>query len=358
MLRYKEIKNMLAVEIAKLSINAKLPSRPELCKRLDTTRTTLDKAINELVAEGVLYSRNGSGTYVAESQDEQSICTDSWGVIVHDVRQSFYADLVRGVENVAQRYGINVVLCNSDSDFEKQEQYIKRLNHSVSGIVIAPIVSADRRENDRLYHQLTELKIPFVFCNRHAEGIDAPVVTSNNFYGGYIATKHVLEKGYRNIAYIACQKFRTSIDRCQGYTTALMENGIEINPKIITINDQSHSQPLGYQAMKKILSSGQAVDAVFCFNDIVARGAYQAIAEAGLRVSDDIGVIGYDNTDICENSTPAITSVTLNNLAVGTKAAEALYKQINSKEDLSDFDFYLLKPDIVARESCLGLRKA
>jgi DNA-binding LacI/PurR family transcriptional regulator len=358
MFRYMEIKKLLAAEIAKLNSNDRLPSRLELCKKMDAARTTMDKAINELVKEGLLYSINGSGTYVAESREEQSICTDSWGVIVHDVRQSFYADLVRGVENVAQRYGINVVLCNSDSDFEKQEQYIKRLNHSVSGIVIAPIVSADKQENDRLYHQLTELKIPFVFCNRHAEGIDAPVVASNNFYGGYIATKHLLEKGYRNIAYIAYQKFRTSIDRCQGYTTALMENGIEINPKIITINEQSHSQPLGYQTMKKILSSGQAVDAVFCFNDKVARGAYQAIVKAGLRVSDDIGVIGYDNTDICENSTPAISSVTLNNLAVGSKAAEVLYKQINHKGDLSDFDFYLLKPDIVVRESCLGLRKA
>jgi DNA-binding LacI/PurR family transcriptional regulator len=358
MLRYKEIKNILAMEIAKMNINDKMPSRSDLCKKLDTAKATLDKAINELMAEGVLYARGGSGTYVAGGNEELPIHNGNWGVIVPDVMESFYAELVRGVENVAQSHGINVIICNSDSDFEKQEQYIKRLKHSgISGFIIVPVLSPDKQDNDRLYSLLTQLKIPFVFSNRNAEGINAPVVACNSFYGSYIATKHLLEKGYRNIAYIAYQKFRTSIDRYQGYISALMEYEIEINQKIIAIEDRSHSHTYGYEAMKNILALGQSVDAVFCFNDKVARAVYQAIAEAGLRISDDIGVIGYDNTDICEKCAPAITSVTLNNLAVGIKAAEVLYKLTN-KEDLSDFYFYLIKPNIVVRESCLGLKKA
>jgi DNA-binding LacI/PurR family transcriptional regulator len=197
--------------------------------------------------------------------------------------------------------------------------------------------------------------VPFVFCNRNAEEVNAPVVTSNDFYGGYMVTKHLLEKGYRNIAYISQQKYRTSVDRCQGYISALLESGIEVNRKIIAIEDKSQTQPSGYEAMKKILASGQRVDGVFCFNDRVTQGVYKAIAEAGLVVSDDIGVIGYDNTDICVKSTPAITSVAYKNLEIGTKAAEVLYKQIN-EGDLSDFEFYLFQPDIVVRDSCLGLK--
>jgi DNA-binding LacI/PurR family transcriptional regulator len=358
MLRYKEIKNMLAAEVAKMNCNDRLPSRSQLCKKLDTAKATLDKAINELMTEGLLYSKGGVGTYVANANDEASIHGGNWGVIVRDVREGIYAELVRGVENVAQSHGISIILCNSDSNFEKQEQYIKRLSHSgVSGFIIAPIVSPVAQENYRLFNQLTEMKIPFVFCNRNAEGITAPVVATNDFYGGYMATKHLLEKGYRNIAYISYQKFRTSVDRCQGYMSALMENGIAVNQKIIAIEDRSDSQPVGYEAMKNILNSGWAVDAVFCFNDKVTQGVYQAIAEAGLRVSDDIGVVGFDNSDICEKSTPAVTSIANKTLEQGAKAAEVLYKQIN-QEDLSDFHFYLLHPDIVARESCLGLRKA
>jgi DNA-binding LacI/PurR family transcriptional regulator len=356
MLRYKEIKNMLMAEIGKLNINDRLLSRTELCKKLETTRMTLDKAMNELVAEGVLFSRKGSGTYVAGVSTQSGVC--SWGLIVPDVMESFHAELVRGVENVAQKHGINVIICNSDSDFEKQEQYINRLNRSgISGLIIVPLVSPEKQDNDRLYNQLTQLKIPFVFSNRNAEGINAPIVTSNSFYGGYIATKHLLEKGYRNIAYISYQKIRTSLERYQGYISALTEYEIEFNQKIITIEEKSHFLPYGYEAMKDILASGQQVDAVVCFNDKVARGVYQAIAEVGLRVSDDIGVIGNDDSDICEKSIPALTSVTLNNLQIGTKAAEVLYKLTN-KEDLSDFYFYLFKPNIVVRDSCLGLKKA
>jgi DNA-binding LacI/PurR family transcriptional regulator len=360
MLRYKEIKNMLLAEITKLKSDDRLPSRPELCKRLDTAKATLDKAINELVAEGVLYSKNGSGTYVVGTNDDLSVIQHkgSWGVIVRDVTETFYAKIVRGVENVAQSYGINLILCNSDSDFDKQEQYIKRLKHSggVSGIIIFPILSQNLQENHRLYSQLNELKIPFVFCNRNVEGINAPVVTSNNFYGGYIATKHLLEKGYRNIAYISHEKVRASVDRCQGYMTALIENGIEINRKIITMEDQSQEQPYGYESMKKILATDQMVDAVFCLNDKTVYGVYRAIADAGLKVSDDIGVVGYDDTDICEKSIPRITSVAYKNLEIGTKAAEVLYRLIN-KEELSDCEFYLFQPEVVVRDSCLGLKK-
>jgi DNA-binding LacI/PurR family transcriptional regulator len=360
MLRYKEIKNMLMAEIARMNSNDRLPSRHELCKKLDTAKATLDKAINELVAEGALYSRGGSGTYVAGAGAQLPVHVgQSWGVIVRDVRDMFFAEIVRGVEDVAQSYGINIILCNSDEDLEKQEQYIKRLSYSdVSGVIIVPIVNRDAQQISRLYCQLKELKMPIVFCCRSVDGINAPVVASNDYYGGYIVTKHLLEQGYRHIAYIAAQKYRASADRCQGYITALLENGIEINRKIITIEDQSQPQycSVGYAAIKKFLTSGQLVDAVFCFNEKVAQGVYQAIAEDGLRVSDDIGVVGYDNSDICEKLTPAVTSVAYKNPEIGTKAAEVLYKQI-TKEDSSDFQFYVIQPDLVVRDSCLGPKR-
>jgi DNA-binding LacI/PurR family transcriptional regulator len=361
MLRYKEIKNMLAAEIAKMNCDDRLPSRSQLCKKLDTAKATLDKAINELITEGLLYSKGGVGTYVANvagAQDEASIHNGNWGVIVPDVTEATYCGIVRGVENVAQGYEINIILCNSDFHIEKQEQYIKRLSHSgVTGLIIVPVASGDIGENYRLYSRLIESKVPFVFCsNRNAEGFNAPVVTSNDYYGGYIATSHLLEKGYHHIAYISDQKFRTSVDRCQGYITVLMENGIKINRKIIIMKEQSQAHPPGYEAMKKLLASDQIVDAVFCFCDRVISGVYQATAEAGLTISDDIGVVGYDNSDICEKLTPAVSSVAFKSLEIGNKAAELLYRQING-EVLSDFEYYLFQPDLIVRDSCLGLKK-
>jgi DNA-binding LacI/PurR family transcriptional regulator len=358
MLRYKEIKNMLVAEIAKMNSNERLPSRPELCKKLAIAKATLDKAINELVTEGMLYSRRGDGTYVADVNDRLPIQAGSWGVIVPDVAKEFYSKVVRGVEDVAQSYGINLILCNSDYDFDKQEQYIKRLNHSgVSGFILVPTMSKGIGDSNRLYDQLAELKVPFVFCTQSADGINAPVVSSNNFYGGYIAAKHLLEKGYRNIAHISLYKNRTNFERCHGSGVAFLEHGIEVNRHIIRFDDKSKSPLLGYEAMKNLLVSGEIVDAVFCTSDDLIQGVYKAIAETGLAVSDDIGVVSYNNSDICEKLTPALTSVAFKNLEVGTKAAEILYRQI-SGESLPEFEVYLLKPELVVRDSCLGLKKA
>jgi DNA-binding LacI/PurR family transcriptional regulator len=357
MLRYKEIKNILVAEIAKMKSNERLPSRPELCKKLAIAKATLDKAINELVTEGMLYSRRGDGTYVADAGEQLSIHKGNWGVIVPDVAKEFYSKVVRGVEDVAQRYGINLILCNSDYDFEKQEQYIKRLDHSgVSGFILVPTMSKGIGDRNRLYAQLAELKAPFVFCTQNEDGIRAPVVSSNNFYGGYIATKHLLEKGYRNIAHISQYKNRTNFERCHGSSAALLEYGIEVNRDIIAFDEKSQSSLLGYEATKKVLASGQTVDAIFCLSDDLIQGVYKAIAETGLTVSDDIGVVSYNNSDLCEKLTPALTSVAFKNLEVGTKAAEILYRQI-SGESLPEFEVYLLKPELVVRESCRGLIK-
>lgn len=359
MLRYKEIKNLLTEEISRLRPSDRLPSRPELCERLDTTRTTLDKAIKELEKEGLLVSKLGSGTYIASLMETEKLQPGSWGIIVPSVTLDTYPALVRGVENVTQLYDVNLILCNSDNDMEKQERYISRLLVSgVSGFIIVPVITQDPQQNTRLYNQLIDTRVPFIFCNRSIEGIDVPVVTSSSYYGGYIATKHLIARGYKRIAYISVQKYRTSEERCHGYISALIESGIEIDRTIVVMKadppegENDGGRLPGYREMKRLLAGEEPVDAVFCFNDKVAEGVYQAIKEAGLKISGDIGVIGYDNTDVSSALFPPLTSVSYKSDEIGEMAANLLYKMLNG-EKLSDFSSYLFHPEIVLRSSCL-----
>lgn len=353
MLRYKEIKNTLLDEISYMKAGEKLKSRPYLCKKLDTTRGTLDKAIKELEAEGYLYSQNGSGTYVRERFREISLKGSNWAVIVPNVMDAIYPGLVRGVENVAQKHGINVILCNSDNDGEKQEHYIKRLiSNGVDGFIMVPVICRKLEENLKLYNRLMEARIPFVFCNRSIEGIDAPVVTSNDFYGGYLATRYLIDKGYRKIAYLAREKYKTSIDRCHGYISALIEQNLEVNRRIISLENEGRPG----EKLFSLLQAGEEIDAVFCFNDKVAREVYAAVSRAGRRVSEDIGIIGYDNDDFGNLLMPKLTSVSYKNVEIGEKAAEVLWKLIH-EEDRSDFQYYLFQPAILERESCRGKEK-
>jgi DNA-binding LacI/PurR family transcriptional regulator len=356
MLRYQEIKLRLKEEIAKMNANDKLPARPNLCTLLDTTRTTLDKAINELIEEGLLTAKNGSGTYVSAMQISNGIKQiGHWGVIVPNIMDAIYPGFVRSIENVAQGYDISVTLCNSDNDVEKQEQYIKRLILTgVSGFIIVPVITNNLKENYRLYSQLLDANIPFVFCNRSIDGIDVPVVTSNNFYGGYIATKHLINRGYQNIGFISRKNYRTSIERCQGYLSALMEAGITIDRENVIMQcNENTDYHVGYTEMTQMLNSDKKLDAVFCFNDFLVRGVYQAIKDKGLQVSKDIGIIGYDNEDFCEATVPMITSISYKNMEIGEKAAELLWKMVNN-QPIPEFSYYLYQPEIVIRDSCKG----
>ncbi len=354
MMRYKEIKEQLIQIIGGMDPGTRLPSRPVLCKELETTRTTLDRAIKELESEGILTSQFGSGTYVVGLIDGKAPHVENWCVIVPSVMSDIYPSLIRGIENVASSYGANIILCNSDNDPNKQDKYIHRLLVSgVSGFIIVPVISSTITASYQLYSALLDSNIPFVFCNRNVEGIRAPVVKSNDFYGGYIATKLLIERGYRNIAYIAQMQYCTSIDRCQGYISALLEYGIDINRRHIVIQQQDDDKST-YDIMMELISEETPLDAVFCFNDVVALEVCKAITKSDKKISDEIGVIGYDNIAATITYETPISSVAYKSMEIGEKAANILFDLIHEKVPDSNFEYYLFQPNIIERESCRG----
>ena len=355
MLRYKEIKMALMDLTSTLQPGDKLPSRLELCKKLETTRTTLDKAIKELCDDRVLSSEKGSATRVIgfiEGTDKEA---DNWCVIVPDATEGIYNSLLRGIEEVAQQNGTNTIICSSHNDGDKQEQYIKRLMVSgIAGFVIVPIVADNPMESYRLYENLIRSKVPFVFCNRGVEGIDAPIVKSNDFYGGYIATKHLIRMGYQKISYLCELKYSTSIERYAGYVSALTEEGLPVQPHYILIPPHGVKQDCRIAA-EKLLQQEDAPDAFFCFNDRIAFAVMEAVNGLGLRVSDDIGIIGYDDTFSCTESSPQLTSISYQSNEIGKTAARVLVNARNTGNKLHMPEYQVFQPQLAVRSSCRGL---
>lgn len=357
MRRYLEIKEELIKIVAEMEPGKPLPSRPHLCDKLQTTRTTLDRAVQELEKEGVVYSKSGSGTYAIGILQGKVDTVENWGVIVPSISEEIYSLLTRGIENIACHRGANIILCNSDNDPEKQKCYIKRLLLAgVSGFIIVPIISYNVEVSNILYGTLLKSNIPFVLCNRSVEGIHAPIVRSNDFYGGYIATKHLISKGYCSIAYIAQTIYSVSIERCQGYISALMENGYEIDRSMIIIPYEERKNGV-YENMKQLLSQEKKPDAVFCFNDKVAVNVCRAVQDMGRKVSEEVGIIGYDNNIYASVNHPPITTISFKSMEIGEKAAEILVKLIRGEKLNSNFNEYLYQPSIVEKESCLGKGK-
>jgi DNA-binding LacI/PurR family transcriptional regulator len=357
--RYIEIKKLIFDQIIQMNPHEKIPSRAVLCNQYMVTRTTVDRAISELIGEGHLYSVDGSGTYVSDFAVSKTTLKKNVvniGVLLPNIMHDTYPGILRGVEDVAESQGINVVICNTDNDSEKQLSYEKRLlNSRVSGMIIIP--AANENQNFDLYQILLQANIPFVFCNRAVAGINQPLISSNDFYGGLVATKHLIECSYKKIAYLSTMRYSASIDRYHGYLAAHWETGMQVDEELVSLSNQKvSSAESGYAQMNALLNARDDIDGVFCFNDQIACGAITAIEEHGLRVSDDIGVIGYDNTSICETMQIKLTSMSYRNYEIGSNAAQILCKMIQD-DNIPAERLIVFQPELVVRNSCLGKYK-
>jgi DNA-binding LacI/PurR family transcriptional regulator len=356
-LRYIKVKEDILKGIASKKPHERLPSRTKLVEKYNVTRTTIERAISELIGEGYLYSMDGSGTYVSEDIQRNASSANngpaSWGVILPNVMHDTYPGILRGIEDIAQENDINVIVCNSDNIIEKQSNYIYKLIESgVQGIITVPTYSG---EGDiKPFEQLQKEKIPFIFCNRSVNGVVAPRVASNSFYGGYIATKHLIQTGSRRIGFISRPLYCTSEERYQGYLSALFEAGIKLDESYVIFEDSFDIEIPGYESTRTLLKNEPIPDAIFCFNDALAEGAYKAISENNLSVGKDIKIIGYDNTRICERLPVKLTSVKFKTYEIGKSAAELLINITKDKDLIDSFSkkIIILQPELVIRESC------
>ena len=350
---YSRVKQKIIEYIKDLPLNSRIPTRIELGNTFGVTRTTIDRAISELIGEGYLSSKVGSGTYLINHKATGSSvhANLNWGIILPNVTTDTYPEIIRAVEDMSSKSGINLIICNTDNDVEKQEKYIRQLSESnVSGVVIVPAIESPFASR-KGFEILRENGIKFVFCNRAIEGISGPKVVSNDYYGGNIATRHLFANGWKKPAYISKLFYSVSEQRYNGYLNALYDQGIPVDENYIRFEERFDNKISGYEAMKSLLELPEPPDSVFCFNDVIAKGVYLAIEEMGKKVGGDIGVVGYDDSGICESLSTKLTSVRFPMYEIGKRAAEILLRMTNG-EEIKDHYMIVLKPELVVRESC------
>lgn len=349
--RYVEVKEKLIEEIRSLEPHTRLPSRTALAEKYNAARTTVERAISELIGEGYLYARDGSGTYVAENQPDPKNRSGmvSVGLVIPDIMHDTYPGILRGVEDVTSRHDIHLVICNTDNRVDKQSNYIRKLIDSgIHGIIIVPAIIGNTDLD--LFKKVQEADIPIVFCNRGIDGVDAPKVVSNNFYGAYIAVKHLIESGCRRIAYISRPLYSTSYERYQGYTSALAEAQIPVADEYVIFEPSFATDRQGYDSVLRLLRSGLRPDGIFCFNDGIAKGAYDALSECGLSVGKDVMLVGYDNTGVCERLPVKLSSVKFQTYEIGANAAQLMISMMKDGKVPKD-KLIVLQPELVVRES-------
>jgi LacI family transcriptional regulator len=276
--------------------------------------------------------------------------TGTVGVIVHDVSDPYFAEIVRGVQEVADANERLLVICNSTRNPAREISYIEMLrSHRVDAVILAGGYIEDDDFLLALDQQARQLRVQgagLVLCGHHAVRADA--VVPDNSGGAYRVTGELLRAGHTRIAHLVGPPgFSTSLHRLHGYHRALETSGITPDPALESPGDFTRDG--GYGACARLLASGVEFTALFAANDMMAIGALAALRKAGLSVPGDVSLVGFGDIPISQDLTPPLTTVRVPLVEMGRRAMELALSPADSDRVLR------LPTEVVRRESVATL---
>jgi LacI family transcriptional regulator len=299
------------------------------------TRERISKAIEELH-----YVPNT----LARSFRSKQTCLIA--LVLSDITNPFWTTVARGIEDIAEKNGFHVILCNSDENPEKEANYINvLLQRRVDGIIIAPTITDKNR-----FLMLKRHALPCVLLDRRVDGFKCDTIVSDGREGARKMTEHLLRLGYRRIAVVAGPPtISTAQDRVEGYCQAFKENRVPIDESLI-VRD-TYRENSGYESVKKLLKQEQRPEAIFAGNNFIAVGALHAIRELGLRIPEDVALAGFDDIPQGSLISPALTVVSQPAYEMGVSAAESLLSRLSGKYRGKPREI-VFNTSIIIRESC------
>jgi LacI family transcriptional regulator len=267
------------------------------------------------------------------------------GLIVRDIRDGFCLEVIPSVETTCAANDYGLLLCNARADPQREREYLHTLlQRRVDGIIlITPITSIPDP------YLLFRREVPLVLVDIEMAGNPLCAVSVDHNMGGYLSTKHLLDLGHRQIAFLSGPLTLSSSLRCvEGYKRAMTEAGILIEDQIVVLTEKTDIKD-GFNGMMDILKINPQPTAVATFSDLMAAGALEAARQCGLSVPKDLSIIGYDDISLSSLLTPPLTTIKQNKDDLGSIAVELLLDEIQG--DKHTHQQILLPPTLVVRGS-------
>lgn len=300
----------------------------------EKTRKKVEEAIKKLNYEPSMLGRN-----LRNSESRLFL------ILIPSISNPFYLEIIKGIEAVAISQNYNILLCETDSNPERENIYFDLVRKKMADGIISmdPTVNIETLKNLSENHAIIQ-------CSEYEEGSGIPYVTIDNEDASYRAVKHLIQIGHKKIALInSDEKYLYARQRKMGYIRALEEFGITLNSHFIIV-----TQHLGFEngqhAMKKLLNLRDRPTAVFAVSDLLAIGALKEINASRLHVPSDIAVVGFDKIDFSNMTNPTLTTIAQPMYKMGTVAVKMLIDKINGKE----VESIILDHELVVRESTSG----
>ena len=268
-------------------------------------------------------------------------------VVIPDVTNPFFGALFRGVEDGAAPRGFNVLLCNTDGSPERQRSHLLSLHaRQVDGVILASSFLKDPS-----VRELRARRTPHVLVNRFSDEGQDPFVGSDDLVGGQLATAHLIQLGHRRIGHLAGNStVSTGVLRRRGYLAAHAAAGIPTDPQLIV--ESGFTEEGGERAAERLLTQENPPTALFAVTDLTAVGAYAVARRLGLRIPEDVAIVGYNDIPLAGRLTPGLTTVHVPIHEFGSVAAGLLLEQIESGDTLRRR--VVFNPELVVRDSTVA----
>lgn len=273
--------------------------------------------------------------------------SDMLGVVVPAIDRNFFASVIRGIEEEANVAGLHVMVCQSYDDAARERHLLEGLQSlRVDGILIS--TAKDTKSDPAIFESIIASGTPIQFFDNPPRGFDAAAVVINDRKGAYLATKHLIDQGLDRIAHLrGPQHLDIYRDRFEGYKDALKEANIEYTEALI-VNITSHFDN-GQKAFAQLWSRKIKPNGVLSASDFSAAGIMKAAQEHGLRIPQDLALVGFANEPFTELMTPSLSSVDQQTLSMGRKSTQRLLSRINKEE--VDANRIVLEPTVIVRGS-------
>ena len=265
------------------------------------------------------------------------------GMVVSDLSGAFFGPMMKSAEKVIREAGWQMVVTNGQGQESYEREAIEFLqNRPVDALIVTPYAFPEEE-----LAEVNEQGTPVVVVNREIEGFTDNCIYLDNILGGYLATKHLIEKGHRNIAHLCGHLTHADAqERLEGYKKALAEFDIAYDPALVF--EEDYNEGGGHRACRQLLESGAEFTAIFCGNDGIAIGVNQELRLNGKSVPDDVSLVGYDDVSFAQYLTPALTTVHFPVEEMGVQAAELALKQIKKSNTVIN---HRLEPKLIERDS-------
>lgn len=280
------------------------------------------------------------------------------GLIITEITNIVTAEITSHIEKAAKEKGYSVILCITRGKVADEVAYVDLLrSRNVDGMIIIHAGATEGKEVEHLF-RLREEGMPFVLISEPIPGLETDYIVIDHERGAYDAVRHLLELGHRRIGYISGPPgLYTEVMRFKGYRRALTDYGVEVDERLV--REGGYRIEDGYRAALSLLSEERPT-AIFCFNDMEAIGVLQAAKQLGLRIPDDLALVGTDDIQIAPILEVPLTTSSFPKDRVGRAAVELLVDQIRAEEKSipRPYKRVYIEHHLVIRDSCGARRKS